>query len=130
MAHYHNHHHHHHYLTIYLILVNLRCRCSVKFSLSERDGDSNRFLSSWRGIPNTNPASPHRSCIRSPLVQLRNQIYGARKHRTLRESTMPGTPDPLDSRYWLPAHPYYRQGAHFHFSVFRPELRYSASRSK
>ena len=59
------------HLTISLNLVNLCCRCSLKFSLSGRDGDSNRFLSSWRGIPNTNPASPIRVAIKSPLAQLR-----------------------------------------------------------
>ena len=68
MAHYHSHHHHH--LTISLNLVNLRCRCSVKFSLSRRDGDSNRFLSSWRGIPNTHPIHLINGFLGSPLVQL------------------------------------------------------------
>ena len=86
MAHYHNHHHHH--LTISLNLVNLRCRCSVKFSLSGRDGDSNRFLSSWRGIPNTHPIHLIKGFLGSPLVHLRNR--GSEQRRTLRESTLPG----------------------------------------
>ena len=71
MAHHYHPPHDHHHLTISLHLVNLRCRCSVKFSLSGRDDDSNRFLSSWRGIPNTNPASPIRLAIKSPLAQLK-----------------------------------------------------------
>ena len=45
----------------------------VKFSLSGRDGDSNRFLPSWGIIPNTNPYFPHRGRIGSPLVQLRSK---------------------------------------------------------
>ena len=45
----------------------------VKFSLSGRDGDSNRFLPSWGIIPNTHPYSPHQGRIRSPLVQLRSK---------------------------------------------------------
>ena len=45
----------------------------VKFSLSGRDGDSNRFLSSWGIIPNTHPYFPHRGHIRSPLVQLKSK---------------------------------------------------------
>ena len=48
----------------------LRCRCSVKFSLSGRDGDSNRFLSSWRVIPNTHPSHLINGFLGSPLVQL------------------------------------------------------------
>ena len=85
MAHYHSHHHHH--LTISLNLVNLRCRCSVKFSLSGRDGDSNRFLPSRGIIPNTNPNFPHQGHIGSPLLQLRNQLHGSDQRRTLKDST-------------------------------------------
>jgi len=88
MAHHYHPPHDHHHLTISLHLVNLRCRCSVKFSLSRRDGDSNRFLSSWRGIPNTNTGIPHEGSLRSPLVHLRNR--GSEQRRTLRESTLPG----------------------------------------
>ena len=76
MAHHYHPPHDHHHLTISLHLVNLRCRCSVKFSLSERDGDSNRFLSSWRGIPNTHPINLISGCLGSPLVQLRNKFAG------------------------------------------------------
>ena len=96
--------------------MHLRCRCSVKFSLSWRDGDSNRFLSSWRGIPNTNPINLISGFLGSPLVQLRNR--GSTQRRTLRESTLPGGQSHLlDLRQWLPAHPYYLQSAHFHFSA-------------
>ena len=45
----------------------------VKFSLSGRDGDSNRFLPSWGIIPNTHPYSPRQGHIESPLVQLRSK---------------------------------------------------------
>ena len=45
----------------------------VKFSLSGRDGDSNRFLPSWGIIPNTHPYSPRQGRIGSPLVQLRSK---------------------------------------------------------
>ena len=45
----------------------------VKFLLSGRDGDSNRFLPSWGIIPNTHPYSPHQGHIGSPLVQLRSK---------------------------------------------------------
>ena len=74
-------------ITIKFPLVLLCCRCSVKFSLSGRDGDSNRFLPSWGIIANTNPYFPHRGRIGSPLVQLRNQLCGFDQRRTLRDST-------------------------------------------
>ena len=45
----------------------------VKFSLSGRDGDSNRFLSSWGIISNTHPYFPHWGHIKSTLVQLRSK---------------------------------------------------------
>ena len=60
----------------------------VKFSLSGRDGDSNRFLPSWGFIPNTHPINLINGCLGSPLVQLRNR--GSEQPRTLRESTLPG----------------------------------------
>ena len=47
----------------------------AKFSLSRRDGDSNRFLPSWGIIPNTHPYSPRWGHIRSPLVQLRSKSW-------------------------------------------------------
>ena len=113
MAHCHyHHHHHHHHLTISLNLVNLRCRCSVKFSLSGRDGDSNRFLSSWRGIPNTNPTSPIRVAIKSPLVQLRRKkrkVVGMISAAQSENNSAKGDRDynpPLGLRQWLSIHPY------------------------
>ena len=45
-------------ITIKFHQLMLRCRCSVKFSLFERDGDSNRFQPAWGVIPNTNPYFP------------------------------------------------------------------------
>ena len=59
----------------------------VKFSLFERDGDSNRFLPSYGIIPNTNPYFPHWGRIGSPLVQLRNQLHGSDQRRTLKDKT-------------------------------------------
>ena len=128
MAHYHNNNHHHH-LTISLNLVNLRCRYSVKFSLSGRDDDSNRFLSSWRGIPNTHPIHLINGFLESPLVQLRNR--GSEQRRTLRESTLPGG----QSHLWT----YANSSPHiltttrvrtFTSRTIRPELSYLTSRSE
>ena len=47
----------------------------VKFSLSGRDGNSNRFLPSWGIIPNTHPYFLRRGRIRSPLVQLKSKSW-------------------------------------------------------
>ena len=111
----------------------LCCRCSVKFSLFGRDGDSNRFLPSWRIIPNTNPYFPYWGRIGSPLVQLRNQLFGSDQRRTLRDPTNllgtlgPGptlglTPLALRTSLLPPACTLSLIGA-------RPELSYSVSRS-
>ena len=62
----------------------------VKFSLSGRDGDSNRFLPSCGIIPNTHPSIPREGSLRSPLVQLRNQIRGYDQRRTIREPLCQG----------------------------------------
>jgi len=62
----------------------------VKFSLSGRDGDSNRFLPSWGNIPNTHPGIPREGSLRSPLVQIRNQIRGYDQRRTIREPLCQG----------------------------------------
>ena len=88
----------------------------VKFSLSGRDGDSNRFLSSWRVIPSTHPSIPRRRANGSPLVQLRNR--GSDQRRTPRATTLPGrsgilTHLPLDLRQWSPAHRTSSGSAHF-----------------
>ena len=48
-------------------------RTPIKFALSRRDADSNRFLPNWGIIPNTHPYFPHRGPIRSPLVQLKSK---------------------------------------------------------
>ena len=48
----------------------------VKFSLFRRDGDSNRFLSSWRGIASTHLSIPREGSFRSPLAQVRNKFAG------------------------------------------------------
>jgi len=83
------------------------CRCSVKFSLSRRDGNSNRFQSSWRVIPSTQPSIPRQRASGSPLVRLRNR--GSDQRRTLKATTPPGrsgllTHLPLVLRQWSPAH--------------------------
>ena len=50
-------------------------RTPVKFSLSGRDDDSNRFLPSWGNIPNTHPGNLIRGHLRLPLVQLRSKSW-------------------------------------------------------
>ena len=92
------------------------CRCSVKFSLSGRDGDSNRILSSWRVIPSTHPCIPRRRASGSLVVRLRNR--GSDQRRTLRGATLPGRSGllnhlPLVLRQWPPAHHTSSGSAHF-----------------
>ena len=127
MAHNHNHNHHHH-LTISLNLVNLRCSCSVKFSLSGRDGDSNRFLSSWRVIPNTHPIHLINGFLGSPLVQLRNR--GSAQPLTLRESTPSGGQSHLGLTPMAPRTSLLPPGCAVSLFGSRPELSYSASWSE
>ena len=86
------------FLAIIIIITNhcsfsecYICRCSVKFSLSGRDGDSNRFLSSWRVIPSTHPSIPRRRASGSPFVRLRNR--GSDQRRTPKATTLPGSQD-------------------------------------
>jgi len=92
------------------------CCCSVKFSLSGRDNDSNRFLSSWMVIPSTHPSIPRRRANGSPLVWLRNRDSDQR--RTPRATTLPGRSEllthlPLVLRKWSPAHRTSSGSAHF-----------------
>jgi len=92
------------------------CCCSIKFSLSGRDGESNRFLSSWRVIPSTHPSIPYRRASGSPLVRLRNR--GSDQCCTPRATTLPGrsgllTQLPLVLRQWSPAHRTSSGSAHF-----------------
>ena len=92
------------------------CRSSVKFSLSGRDSDSNRFLSSWRVIPSTHPSIPRQRASGSPLVWLRN--CGSDQRRTPRATTLPRrsgllTHLPLVIRQWFPAHRTSSDSAHF-----------------
>ena len=126
------------HLTISLNLVNLRCRCSVKFSLSGRDGDSNRFLSSWRGIPNTNPASPVRVAkqVTFGTTQEKNKRKDAglgrpafSENHSARKCRILSTWLSMDLCQWLSVHPYYLQNASNPHGSW-PELSYSASRSE
>jgi hypothetical protein len=83
-------------------LVLLQWRSSIKFSLSGRDDNSNRFLPSWRIIPNTNPDIPHEGSHRSSLVQLRNQLRWPDQRCILRDATLPGRSE-LVTRPWAHA---------------------------
>jgi len=96
------------------------CRCSVKFSLSGRDGDSNRFLPSWRVIPRTHPSIPRRRASGSPLVRLRNR--GSDQRRTPRATTLLGRSGLLTHLYlvlrqWSPTHRTSSGSAHFILAV-------------
>ena len=130
MAHHNSHHHSHHHVTISLYLVNLRCRCSVKFSLSGRDGDSNRFLPSWGIIPNTHPINLISGCLGSPLVQLRN------KFTVPSNTALSGNPlcQVVNLTFGLtPMAPHTSllpPECALSLPGFRPELSYSASRSE
>ena len=106
----------------------------VKFSLSGRDDDSNRFLPSWGIIPNTHPYSPlsgsHRVTFGTTQVQITGKTSAVpSKILSICQEARDSNP-PLDSRHWLSAHPYCLQGAHFNCSCLRPELSYLASRSE
>jgi len=92
------------------------CRCSVKFSLTGRDGDSNRIPIQLEGIPSTHPSIPRRRANRSPLVRLRN--HGSDQRRTPRATTLPErsgilTHLPLGLRQWSPTHRTSSGSTHF-----------------
>ena len=74
-------------ITIKLHQLMLHCHCSVKFSLSGRDGDSNRFQPAGELFQTQNQTYLRQGSLRSPLVQLRNQLRGSDQCRTLRDST-------------------------------------------
>ena len=83
---------------------------SCKFSLSGRDSDSNRFLSSWRIIPNT-PILPlsgsHRVTFGTTQVQIAGKTSAIpSKILPICQEARDSNP-PLDSCHWLSTHPYY-----------------------
>ena len=67
---FHVHHNHH------LIIQLLRCWCESSFSLSERDGDSNRFQPAGNFFLTQTQADQINGHLRSPLVQLRHTFCG------------------------------------------------------
>jgi len=74
------------------------------------------FLSSWRGIPSTQPSIPRRRANGSPLVRLRNR--GSNQRRTPRATILPGRSGilshlPLGLRQWSPTHRTSSGSAHF-----------------
>ena len=121
-------------ITIKFHQLMLRCNCLVKFSLSRRDDDSNRFLPSRGIIPNTNPYFPHRGRIGSPLVQFRNQLRGSDQRCTLRDSTnLPrrsGLEPALGLTPLAPHTSFLPPVCALSLTRALPELSYSASRSK
>ena len=98
--------------------MNLRCRCSVKFSLSGRDGDSNRFLPSWGIILNTHPSNLIRVASGHLWYSSGTKFMGPSSTALSGSPLYQDINLPLDLRQWLPTHPYYHQSAHFHFPAF------------
>ena len=120
-------------ITIKFYQLMLRCRCSVKFSLSGRDGDSNRFQPAGELFLTQTQTYLGQGSLRSPLVQLRYSS-GSDQRRTLGESTnLPGrsglepalglTSLALRTSLLPPVCALLLAGS-------RPELSYSASRSE
>jgi hypothetical protein len=100
--------------------VLLQWRSSISFSLSGRDGDSNRFLPSRGIIPNTNPGNQ----INGPLGHLwynsGTNFVGPISATLSRATLCQEVQDsnlPLDSCQCPPTHSYYLQSAHFHLST-------------
>ena len=73
-------------ITIKFHQLMLRCRCLVKFSLSERDGDSNRFQPAGELFLTQIQTYMCQGSLRSPLVQLRYS-HGSDQGSTLKDTT-------------------------------------------
>jgi hypothetical protein len=122
--HFHIQHNHH------IVLSYYEKSSSVKFSLSGRDDNLNRFQTAGNLFLTQTQADQISSRLRSPLVQLRS-IHGFDQHRTLRDSPvarMIKASPPLVSclthnRSLLPP-----RCVLLH-NDSRPELSYSASRN-
>ena len=79
------------YISIFIITIKfhqlmLRCRCSVKFSLSGRDGDSNRLQPAGELFLTQTQTYQSQGSLMSPLVQLRYS-RGSEQRHTLRDTT-------------------------------------------
>ena len=73
-------------ITIKFHQLMLRCRCSVKFSLSGRDDDSNRFQPAGELFLTQTQTYLRQGSLRSPLVQLRYS-HRSEQLRTLKDTT-------------------------------------------
>ena len=73
-------------VTIKFHQLMLRCHCSVKFSLSGRDCNSNRFQLAGELLLTQTQTYLRQGSLRSPLVQLRYSC-GSDQRRTLSDTT-------------------------------------------
>ena len=88
----------HSWCSIFIFIVIIKfhqlmlcCHYSVKFSLSRRDSDSNRFQLAGELFLTQTQTYLRQDSLRSPLIQLRYS-HGFEQHRTLRDTTsQPGS---------------------------------------